>query len=142
MKHLPSALNSNSVLQEVQEVFIMATSISQLTHSFQIFLYAFQSPPPQTIHITSPDLTLHENCRFGNNCMFYYSLCAFGLMKISVFVSIDDYFYLTAVMGNMTYILQNEGLYISYKNYFLWRHTTLDNTLITIVQYSQQSVRL
>lgn len=106
------------------------------------FLVCISVSPPQTIHVTSPDLTLHENCKFGNNCMFYYSLCAFGLMKISVFVSIDDYFYLTAVMGNMTYILQNEGLYISYKNYFPWRHTTLDNTLITIVQYSQQSVRL
>jgi len=63
-------------------------------------------------------------------------------MKMSVFVSIDDYFYLTAVMGNMTYILQNEGLYISYKNSFPWRHATLDNTLITTVQYSQQSVCL
>jgi len=63
-------------------------------------------------------------------------------MKMSVFVSINDYFYLTAVMGNITYILHNEGLYISYKNSFPWHHTILDNTLITTVQYSRQSVRL
>jgi len=64
-------------------------------------------------------------------------------MKMSVFVSINDYFYLTAAMGNITYILQNEGLYISYKNSFPWHHTILlDNTLITNVQYSQQSVHL
>lgn len=99
----------------------------------------FSLSPHQTIHITWPDLTLHENCIFGNNFLFYYSLCAFGPMKISFSVSIDDYFYLTAVMGNMSYILQNEGLYISCKNSLPWRHTTLDNTLITIVQYSQQS---
>jgi hypothetical protein len=43
--------------QEAQEVFIMATNISQLTHSFQIFLYALQSPPPNnTLYLTLRDV--------------------------------------------------------------------------------------
>jgi hypothetical protein len=42
--------------QEAQDIFFVATSISQLTHSFQISLYAFMHPPP-TKQYTLLDLT-------------------------------------------------------------------------------------
>ena len=69
---------------DAQEVFNMATSISKLTHSFQISLYTFHSPPTNTHYLawpSHPSWCLTADSETTNVSFFYKSLCAFDIRK-------------------------------------------------------------